>query len=175
MFGLTRKKIGGVQNSTREELAKCVFASRRALAMCVSDKKRTHPMVFPRVVKVLRGFGNRLGRIEVNSFKNKRKEEVSMPANTATNNKKDTRRSINFELRAPNAKKVVLTGNFNSWNESNLSMKRDRDGIWKLGLRLNPGRYEYKFIVDGQWWADPSSSRTLVNSFGSANSVKEVA
>lgn len=94
-----------------------------------------------------------------------------MPAN---NVKKDTRRTVSFELKAPSAKRVVLAGNFNSWNESDLLMKRDKEGMWKLGLRLNPGRYEYKFIVDNQWWTDPASGKTLVNSLGSANSIKEV-
>lgn len=170
MFGLTKVKIKEAPNRTREDLAKCLAASRRALTMCVSGKKNFQIRGVAVMAKALKGLGNRLGRIE-NSSKNKGKEEVSMPAN---NVKKDTRRTVNFELKAPSAKRVVLTGNFNSWNESDLLMKRDKEGMWKLGLRLNPGRYEYKYIVDSQWWTDPAGSKTLVNSLGSANSIKEV-
>jgi hypothetical protein len=39
---------------------------------------------------------------------------------------------------------------------------------------LPPGRYEYKFIVDGEWIPDPSEPHEVVNAFGSTNSVVEV-
>ncbi|MBN2482848.1 MAG: glycogen-binding domain-containing protein [Candidatus Omnitrophica bacterium] len=88
--------------------------------------------------------------------------------------KKSAGKKVDFQLTAPDAKKVALTGDFNSWNTNGTKMKKDRNGVWSIGMTLNPGRYEYKFIVDGQWWTDPINSNTSKNSFGTINSVLEV-
>lgn len=56
----------------------------------------------------------------------------------------------------PNAKKVVVTGNFNGWNESELVMQKINGG-WELPYVLRPGNYEYKFICDGKWMPDPAN------------------
>lgn len=54
------------------------------------------------------------------------------------------------------AKKVILTGNFNNWNERELQMRKTSTG-WQLPYVLAPGAYEYKYIVDGQWLIDPAA------------------
>jgi 1,4-alpha-glucan branching enzyme len=53
-------------------------------------------------------------------------------------------------------------------------MKRDDDGHWKTTVALPPGRYQYKFIVDGEWIADPAAQKSVPNEHGSVNSVVEV-
>lgn len=83
-------------------------------------------------------------------------------------------KKISFQLNAPNVASVVLTGDFNAWSQDGVKMKKDKSGVWKIELELNPGRYEYKFIVDGKWWTDPANKKTAVNSFGDINSVLEV-
>ena len=83
-------------------------------------------------------------------------------------------KKINFELNAPKVANVVLTGDFNAWCQDGVKMKKDKNGVWKIELELNPGRYEYKFIVDGKWWTDPANKKTAINSFGDTNSVIEV-
>jgi 1,4-alpha-glucan branching enzyme len=60
----------------------------------------------------------------------------------------------------PNAKKVIVTGNFNGWNESELVMQKI-DGGWELPYVLRPGNYEYKFICDGKWMPDPANPYTV--------------
>jgi 1,4-alpha-glucan branching enzyme len=80
----------------------------------------------------------------------------------------------NFELMAPNAKEVLVTGSFTSWSSTGIAMKKGANGLWKTSINLKPGKYEYKFIVDGQWWNDPNNNATTSNSFGSLNSVKVV-
>ena len=68
--------------------------------------------------------------------------------------------SILFRLKGfPDAKNVVLTGNFNAWNTGELFMEKVPDG-WQLGYVLGPGNYEYKFIVDGKWITDPANPNT---------------
>ena len=55
-----------------------------------------------------------------------------------------------------NAKKVVLTGSFNGWNESELLMQKTEKG-WQLPYVVSAGNYEYKFIADGKWMIDPAN------------------
>ena len=92
-----------------------------------------------------------------------------------TRGMKKEQKKVNFELLAPEAKQVSLTGDFNNWGEGAVAMKKDKEGVWKTNQTLSPGRYEYKFIVDDEWWTDPQNSDTAYNDFGEQNSVKEVA
>ncbi|WP_224491592.1 early set domain-containing protein [Robertkochia flava] len=52
------------------------------------------------------------------------------------------------------AREVILTGTFNSWNNHTLPMEKTATG-WRLALDLEPGFYQYKFIVDGVMIEDP--------------------
>ena len=88
--------------------------------------------------------------------------------------RKNKQKKIDFKLTAPQANKVMLTGDFTSWEEKGISMKKNKNGLWKTSLNLAPGRHEYKFIVDGQWWLDPDNDDICFNSFGTQNSVKEI-
>lgn len=81
---------------------------------------------------------------------------------------------VRFELVAPDAKKVALTGDFTNWSVEGLEMKRKLNGRWRVLLELKPGFYEYKFIVDGEWRTDPANRNTSVNSFSTLNSIMEV-
>ena len=53
-------------------------------------------------------------------------------------------------------------------------MKRQADGHWETTIALAPGRYEYKFVVDGNWKHDPLARVNVWNQSGSLNSVIEV-
>jgi hypothetical protein len=53
-------------------------------------------------------------------------------------------------------------------------MKQKSAGRWETTLALAPGRYEYKFIADGEWIHDPSAQQNVPNIHGSLNSVCEV-
>ena len=69
----------------------------------------------------------------------------------------------------PNAKSVFVTGDFNKWNSTELSMKKS-GATWKLATVLRAGNYNYKFIVDGKWITDPANPhksfvKEQVNSF----------
>jgi hypothetical protein len=54
-------------------------------------------------------------------------------------------------------------------------MKKDKKGIWKATLSLEPGRYEYLFIADGNWENDPACPCCVANEFGGKNCVKIIA
>lgn len=68
------------------------------------------------------------------------------------------------------AKNVVVTGSFNGWNESNYRMIR-KDGAWAYTVFLKPGKYTYKYIVDGRWLIDPANEDWEENREGTGNSV----
>jgi 1,4-alpha-glucan branching enzyme len=75
----------------------------------------------------------------------------------------------------PEPGKVYLVGDFNRWDPTKKRMVRARDGSFRARLTLPPGRYEYKFVVDGVWVEDPSAPRCVENRHGTFNSVAEVA
>ena len=83
-------------------------------------------------------------------------------------------KKVRFEFYAPEAKEVSVAGNFNQWNSKANLMKKDKKGIWKTTLSVEPGRYEYRFIADGNWKNDPSCSCCVANEFGGENCVRIV-
>ena len=68
------------------------------------------------------------------------------------------------------ARKVILTGSFNNWNDQGYEMKII-DDVWIFSLYLRPGKHTYKFIVDGKWIADPGNDLWEQNKYGTGNSV----
>lgn len=86
----------------------------------------------------------------------------------------DRRIPVIFLLNAPAASDVRLAGEFTAWNTAPLYLARNSDGVWATKITLQPGRYEYKFIVDGQWISDPQCAQSVPNGYGSVNSVAEI-
>jgi len=81
-------------------------------------------------------------------------------------------KKVRFNLYAPEAERAFLVGDFNNWDVNNLLMKRDNKGTWEAIVTLPPGRYEYRFWVDGVWNDDPNATERVDNSFGSQNCVR---
>jgi len=88
---------------------------------------------------------------------------------------KTKRRRIRFNLSAPDAASVVLAGDFNGWSPRKHLMKQGQNGLWEKTVVLLPGRYEYKFLVDGQWTVDPQNPEICRNSFGTSNNIIAVS
>jgi 1,4-alpha-glucan branching enzyme len=82
---------------------------------------------------------------------------------------------VQFDLYAPDAKRVCLAGNFNNWDVDDLLMKKDKKGTWQVSFPLPPGRYEYRFRVDGVWQDDPNAPERVGNPFGSQNCLRIVS
>ena len=83
----------------------------------------------------------------------------------------DKRGNVEFELKGfPLANRVVLSGSFNNWNEQSLWMVKLGD-VWKLTMKMPPGIYEYKFIVDGEWHEDPENPFKVINPHNTFNSI----
>jgi 1,4-alpha-glucan branching enzyme len=84
------------------------------------------------------------------------------------------KKKIVFEYYAPLAKKVTVAGTFNAWNPSQYSLKKERDGKWKLTVELSSGRYEYRYWVDGDWQNDQRTVECVPNPYGSWNCVLQI-
>lgn len=70
----------------------------------------------------------------------------------------------------PEAEKVYVTGTFNDWSHDGYRMEQS-DGKWTFQMHLAPGKYSYKFIVDGNWILDPDNEFWEENRYGTDNSV----
>lgn len=80
-----------------------------------------------------------------------------------------------LDLRAPQASEVQVAGDFNGWRPEATPLRRGEGGVWSVQVPLVPGkRYEYSFVVDGTWVADPSAPATADDGFGGANAVLEL-
>ena len=99
---------------------------------------------------------------------------------------------IMFQHEAASARQVNLAGNFpdNLWAGTASSTSRfdDRidamyddgthgdlvaeDGIWTLVKKVEPGRFEYKFVIDRNTWVtDPNAVETSDDGYGGKNSI----
>jgi chromosome partitioning protein len=74
-----------------------------------------------------------------------------------------------FTVEAAGAERVQLVGDFNDWTAEGSEMQRD-GRYWKKVLNLEPGRYLYRFVVDGNWQNDPLNA-TVEPCPGGFNSV----
>jgi 1,4-alpha-glucan branching enzyme len=82
--------------------------------------------------------------------------------------------SVRLQFRHATASRVTVAGDFNGWRTASHPLDRDREDLWVLEVNLAPGRYEYKFLVDGrQWWNDPEAPKAP-NIWGSETSYLEV-
>jgi 1,4-alpha-glucan branching enzyme len=72
---------------------------------------------------------------------------------------------------APNARTVSLAGEFNNWSLTATPLRRRADGKWAATLQLPAGRYQYKFIVDAKWIADPANPTTVDDNYGGKSSL----
>ena len=84
------------------------------------------------------------------------------------------KKRVVFTLEAPEARQVHVTGTFCDWHPGIHALKKGRRGRWRKTLSLPPGRYEYRFLVDGKWCDDPSCIERVPNPFGTENCVLRV-
>ncbi|XP_075077918.1 protein PTST homolog 2, chloroplastic isoform X5 [Nicotiana tabacum] len=66
------------------------------------------------------------------------------------------------------ASEVLLAGSFDGWTTQR-KMEKSRERVFSISLKLYPGTYEIKFIVDGIWRIDPL--RPTVHNNGHENNL----
>jgi anti-sigma factor RsiW len=75
----------------------------------------------------------------------------------------------------PGAQTVQAAGDFNGWDPTRTPLEHISNGAWAVTIPLEPGRYEYMFVIDGQdWIADPLAPEQSDDGFGSRNAVLDV-
>jgi 1,4-alpha-glucan branching enzyme len=84
---------------------------------------------------------------------------------------KTPKQKVAFSYKAPEAKTVLLAGDFTGWQQAPVVLKKDKSGVWKKTIPLPPGRYEYRLLVDGEWQDDPECPIRQPNQFGGENCV----
>jgi len=60
---------------------------------------------------------------------------------------------------------VRIAGDFNNWKPESLSLNSDMmergHPLWRKGFFLKPALTGYKYLLDGQWIADPENDNTV--------------
>jgi hypothetical protein len=115
----------------------------------------------------LRGLGNELEHLVENyAYLARARQAVN------GTRERQTLRLVPIQFENPTARSVSVVGSFNGWSPSTTPMTRDRDGNWQVKIRLRPGRFEYKFAVNGaDWVPDPANPDAVDDGFGGRNSV----
>ena len=87
--------------------------------------------------------------------------------------KKATAKNVTFTVHADKGKAVYVAGEFNKWNPTAKKMAY-KAGVYTATVKLAAGTYQYKFVIDGTWCADPENVNSVANDQGTFNSVIEV-
>jgi len=84
-------------------------------------------------------------------------------------------REVVVRFRDAAAAEVRIAGDFNGWipDRGVSSLVEDEDGrrVWTKVLKLAPGTYQYRYVVDGEWRADPDNPRFVAGPVGGRNSL----
>ena len=83
-------------------------------------------------------------------------------------------RKVIFSFHAPHAAEVSVAGTFNGWDTHKDPLMKRTKGRWRLVKYLEPGTYEYRFVVDAIWSDDPSYASRRSNPYGGDNCILEV-
>ena len=82
---------------------------------------------------------------------------------------------VTFELRTKSGHRVYLAGSFNAWRPTEFQMVEiGKSGAYSIEIKLAPGGYAYKFVVDGKWQPDPRNPDNEPDGHGGHNSLKVV-
>ncbi|MCS7227598.1 MAG: glycogen-binding domain-containing protein [Endomicrobia bacterium] len=90
-----------------------------------------------------------------------------------------TGNTVIFRFKSSTARTVTVAGDFNGWEyrpDQKRAVKMERVGrtdLWEGKVEgLQPGRYQYKFVIDYQMWIlDPNNPYTIDDGTGNRNSL----
>ena len=111
----------------------------------------------------------------INKFTERKMEKTEKRLNEILKEELPKLNEVVFSISAPGAKEVFLVGEFNNWKADESGRMCNSDGTWTKSLNLNPGRYRYRFVIDGSWTEDAKNPLKEVNPFGTLDSFVEVA
>ncbi|MFA6928834.1 MAG: glycogen-binding domain-containing protein [Lentisphaeria bacterium] len=93
----------------------------------------------------------------------------------ACSKKINAKKRIIFVYHGTPGDSVFLAGDFNAWKtDQKILQDKKKDGTFSCICLLSPGKYQYKFFVNGVWALDANNPNLSPNEFGSHNSILEI-
>ncbi len=83
-------------------------------------------------------------------------------------------KEVVFRFDITESKRVQIAGEFNNWIPDKNVETEIQDGSVQKILRVGPGGYEYRLIIDGVWQQDPANPDATPNQMGGYNSLLHV-
>ncbi|MCG8589844.1 MAG: AAA family ATPase [Proteobacteria bacterium] len=87
----------------------------------------------------------------------------------------DPEREVVIRFRDTGAADVRIAGDFNGWvPDKGVRSLIESEGVtrvWTKVLHLQPGTYQYRYVVDGEWREDPANPESVPGPTGGRNSV----
>ena len=84
--------------------------------------------------------------------------------------RKPSAKDVTFTVHAEKGKAVYVAGQFNDWDPTAKKMAF-KAGVYTATVKLVPGEYQYKFVIDGAWCTDPENVNAVQNDQGTFNSI----
>ncbi len=95
-------------------------------------------------------------------------------ANISKKSRTTTLGRLRFLAHVKDAKEVVLTGDFTNWAKDKIKLNPIGNGEWETVLKLPPGKYPYRLLVDGEWKDHSEATNRVPNPFGTENCILTV-
>ncbi|MFH1709992.1 MAG: isoamylase early set domain-containing protein [bacterium] len=85
------------------------------------------------------------------------------------------KRLVKIKFQSPmDCSEIKIAGDFTEWEKGAIYMsKPGRSGEWMASVKIAPGEHQYRFLIDGNWFTDPTTEH-MMSPFGSENSVLRV-
>ena len=83
-------------------------------------------------------------------------------------------KEVVFRFDITESDRVQIAGEFNNWIPDKNVETEILDGSLQKILRVSPGGYEYRLIIDGVWQQDPANPKAAPNDMGGYNSLLNV-
>jgi len=90
-----------------------------------------------------------------------------------TSAKRESRR-VPLVVKETIAEEVRVTGDFLDWVKEGIRLSHDGTGNWRTFLRLAPGEYQYRLLVDGEWKDHADATGRVANPYGTQNCLLKV-
>ena len=81
------------------------------------------------------------------------------------------RKKVTLGIHAPDAREVLVTGDFTAWDKEGVRLAKRSNGEWTATMELAPGEYQYRLLVDGEWRDHAESEKHVPNPYGGTNCV----
>jgi hypothetical protein len=87
-------------------------------------------------------------------------------------------REVIVRFKDADAGDVRIAGDFNGWvpdrGVRSLIASEGQQRVWTKILSLEPGTYQYRYVVDGEWREDPTNPQSEAGPTGQLNSILHV-